>query len=91
MPHPGELPLGIAARVVLGALGRFGQRDLAAKMPDQPRHAMRLHCRQERIEPARRQCANLLERTRAQHHVEARIDAPAQLVAFGREKHLHGL
>ena len=55
MPRPGELPLGVAPCVVLRALGRLGERDLAGEVADQPRHAMRLHRRQQRIEPAGRQ------------------------------------
>ena len=65
MPHPGELPLGVAARVVLSALGRLRQRDLAVEMPDQPRHAVRLHGGQQRIELARRERAHFVERARA--------------------------
>ena len=53
MAEPGALPLGVAAGVALAAFGRLLDRDLAAQMPDQPRHAVRLHRRQQRIEPAR--------------------------------------
>ena len=79
MAHPGELPLGVAARVVLSALGRLRERDLAIEMPDQPRHAVRLHGGQQRIELARRERAHFIERAGREHRVEARVDAAAQL------------
>src|SRR4030088_3565197 len=49
MPEPCELPLGVVA--AMGAADRSGfvPRDLSANMPDQRRHAVGLHRRQQRI------------------------------------------
>src|SRR5579862_911424 len=44
--EPGELPLGVTARVHDRAGGRFVERYLAVEMANEPGHAMRLHCRQ---------------------------------------------
>src|ERR1700751_5063473 len=41
MPEPSELPLGIMTGVGTSDLGGLLQRELADKMPDQRRHAMR--------------------------------------------------
>ena len=60
--EPGRLPLGVLPRVALAALGRLCERELAAKIADQPRHAVRLHGRQLRIEIARRERTHLLDR-----------------------------
>ena len=55
MPEPGELPLGVVPGVGAADLGGLLQADLALEMPDQRRHAMGLHRRQQRIELSRRQ------------------------------------
>jgi hypothetical protein len=57
MPEPGELPLGVVAGV--GAADHAASSSVIspAQMPDQRRHAMGLHRRQQRIEMPRRQRA----------------------------------
>jgi len=90
MAHPGELALGVAPGVILSALRRFFPRNLAVEMPDEPRHAVRLHGREDRIELPRSQRAHLIDCPGREHRIEARIDAAAQLRAIRREKHLHG-
>ena len=85
---PGDLPLGVAAGVGLAALGRLGERDLAREMPPQPRHAVRLHRRQHRVEIARGERPHLVERAGRQHGVEARVDPAAQLGAVDDQKNL---
>src|ERR1700722_409919 len=72
---PGELALGVVPRVELGAARRLLERNLAGEMTDQPRHAVRLHRRQQRIEPARRKLPHLVQRAGGQHCVEAGVDA----------------
>ena len=74
MAKPGELALGVVPRVEPGAARRLLERDLAGEMTDQPRHAVRLHRRQQRIELARRKLPHLVQRPGGQHRVEAGID-----------------
>ena len=88
MAEPGGLALGVAAGVALAALGGFGERDLAREVAHQPRHAMRLHRRQARIEAARSERRDLVKRAGCQHRVEARVDATIELGTIGIEKHL---
>ena len=85
---PGDLPLGVAAGVALAALGGLARARSRRQMADQPRHAVRLHGRQQRIEPARRERPHLVERAGRQHGVEARVDPAIELGAIGREKNL---
>src|SRR5687767_6335386 len=60
--EPGSLPLGVAPGIALTAFRRLVERNLAVEIADQPRHPMRLHCRQRCIEAALRQYADLVER-----------------------------
>src|ERR1700733_14070174 len=53
VPKPGELPLGVMARIGAADLAGFVARDLALEVTYQRRHAMSLHRRQQRIELAR--------------------------------------
>src|ERR1700712_363884 len=47
MPEPGELALGVMPGVSTPDRGRLLQRDLPGEMPDQRRHPMGLHRRQQ--------------------------------------------
>ena len=62
------------------------QRDLAPEMPDQRRHAMGLHRRQQRIELSRGESRDLVERAASQHRIEARVDPRIERVALRREE-----
>ena len=72
----------------LACVVRLGKRDFTVEMPDQPRHAVRLHCRQAGIELARLERAHLVQRASRDHGVEPRIDAVQQRVAVRRQKDL---
>src|SRR5579871_5020353 len=74
MPKPGELPLGVMPRIGAADLARLCQRDLALEMPDQRRHAMRLHRRQQRIEVSRGELRDFVQRALLQHRLETLID-----------------
>src|SRR6202022_758251 len=86
MPKPGELPFGVVAGIGAADRRRLLKRDLSLKMPEQRRHAMGLHRRQQRIEMPCRQRRDFLQRARCKHRVEARIDPRIKLIAIGREK-----
>ena len=73
-------------RVLFRRRGGGFPRHLAREIADQPRHAVRLHGRQQRIEPPRRQRRHFIERAGRQHGVEARIDARVKGCPIGREK-----
>ena len=81
------MPLGIVAGVGAADRGGVLQTELAAQMPDQSRHAMRLHRGQQRIEASGGEPLDLLQGAGAQHGVETGIDAGIEFVALGREKH----
>ncbi len=89
MAKPRELALGVMAGVLLGLLDRLGQGNRTFEMPDQPRHAMRFHGRQQGIEAALPQRARFVERAGLHHEFEAEVDPAVQRVALGREEDLH--
>src|SRR5206468_3851299 len=88
MAKPSALALAVTPGVALGAIHRRGQVDLAVEMPDQPRHAVRLHGRERRIEIPAPQRAHLLERAGGQHGIETDIDAAVELRPLDVEEEL---
>src|SRR5712675_31708 len=84
--EPSELALGIVPGVLPSLVGGRGERHLARQMADQPGDAMRLHGRQQRIEPPRRQFADLIERPARQHSGETGVDAAVERGAIGRDE-----
>src|SRR5262245_27874882 len=90
MSEPGALALGVTSGVALAALGGLIERNLALEIAAQPRHAMCFHGRQRRIETARRKHPHLIERTRRQHGIEARVDPTIEFLALDLEKDLDG-
>ena len=56
------MPFGVAPRVPLATFGCLFKRDPAFEMPDEPRHPMRLHGGEQRIELAAAKCAHFIER-----------------------------
>ena len=83
--RPGELPLGVVARVEGRALRRFRERDPALEMGDEMGNAVRAHDRERRIKPALPQRRDFVERPLRKHGVEPRVDASAEFRAIGRE------
>ena len=62
MPKPGELPLRIMPGVGAADRGGLFEGNLAGKMTDQRRHAMRLHRRQQRIKFSQCKRRDFIER-----------------------------
>jgi len=88
MAKPSALALAVTPGVALCPFHRRDQIDLAAEMPDQPRHAVRFHGGERRVEAARRECPHLVKRAGAQHGIETPIDAAVELRPLDIEEEL---
>src|SRR3984893_8973342 len=91
MAKPGRLTLGVAPGIALCTFGSCRQIDLFFQMPDQPRHAMRLHGGKRGIQSSLVECTNLVEGTRGKHAIETRRDALIELLTVHVEKDAHRL
>src|SRR5262245_30325880 len=89
MPEPSNLPLGVAAGVAPCRVRRVSHIDLTAEMPNEPRHAMRFHGGQGRIEVTRMEHPHLLQRAGREHGIKARINAAIELRAIDCEEYLY--
>jgi len=83
--RPGELPLGVLARVELRASRGFVEREAPLEVGGKMRNAMRAHDRQRGIEPALHERRDFVERAPRKHGVEPRVDARPELCAIGRK------
>ena len=84
--RPGVLPLGVGPGVAHPKRGGFVEREFAAQMRDQMRHAMGAHHRQSGIEAARGETRDLVQRALRQHRSEPLRNALLERLAFGREE-----
>ena len=66
--------------------GCLGEREFATGVPDQRRHAVRFHCRQQGIEFSRCQAGYFFQRAGLEHGIETRVDPRVESFTLGLEK-----
>ena len=85
MGEPGVLPLRIVARRLLACGNRFVADHLAAKIGCDLAHPDRAHHRQLRVEPAREQGFDFLDRPAVEHMREPLVAAGVEPLARREE------